>query len=115
MLASARRLARMIRCDFAVDELPRWQALAHQFKCQQMRMLASACQQVEGGGHNGVWVGAGIGRFLVRQLAGQTGRRYLDFNALCHYSSLTVTPADCAPAVALAYLVNDAQVSNPMV
>ena len=60
-----------------------------------------------------VFIGAGIGRFLVKELAENLGYRYLDFADLFERESNLLqqelettgySVADCAPAVAVAYL-----------
>ena len=112
ILASARRLSRMIGSDFTIAELPRWQAFAGNIRAQQLQKIKQACEyRFE---KSGVaidltlpWVGAGIGRFLVKDMAKQMGVPYCDFSDLCPQSHLplALTPADCAPAVAVAYLL----------
>ncbi|MDO9107301.1 MAG: hydantoinase/oxoprolinase family protein [Methylovulum sp.] len=108
MIASARRLSRMIGCDFYPDELPRWQQLAGNIRARQLQLIMSACLQVAAGAalsKHTVWVGAGVGRFLVRQLAQQLDCRYVDFSELCpsYPIHMDMLPADCAPAVSVAY------------
>ena len=51
-------------------------------------------------------VGAGVGRFLVRELAGRLQRPYLDFSALFLMSTRQndFRIADCGPAAAVACL-----------
>ncbi len=105
--ASARRLARMIGCDFYPGQLPRWQAFAHNLRGQQVQKIRLACEQLSvnsGLSANAPIIGAGIGRFLAQQLAGQWARPYLDFSRLCQSSATTPNAADCAPAVAVGYL-----------
>ncbi|MDD2724550.1 MAG: hydantoinase/oxoprolinase family protein [Methylovulum sp.] len=106
--ASARRLARMIGCDFYPQELTRWQAFADNLKSQQVQKIRSACDHLErqkGGAETKPIIGAGIGRFLAQQLALEKSMPYLDFSGLCRNSAMTLlNPADCAPAVAVAYL-----------
>lgn len=105
--ASARRLARMIGCDFYPDQLPRWQVFAENLKSQQMHKIRLACEQVTKYGNmseNSPIIGAGIGRFLAKELAQQWHRPYLDFSELCQTVATDLNPADCAPAVAVGYL-----------
>jgi probable H4MPT-linked C1 transfer pathway protein len=107
--ASARRLARMIGCDFDPAELVRWQKLAHNLREKQLSRIRQSCERQlarSALSDSGPFVGAGIGRFLVRQLAESMGKPYLDFAAL--FPSLLnengMSAADCAPAAAVAYL-----------
>jgi probable H4MPT-linked C1 transfer pathway protein len=111
VLASSRRLSRMIGCDFDSEELARWQAFANHLRAQQMANILRACQvqlslQPEFP-IDAPLIGAGIGRFLVRELAGLLGRDYVDFSACCPEISATseLSTADCAPAVAVACLL----------
>jgi probable H4MPT-linked C1 transfer pathway protein len=109
VFASAKRLARMVGCDFVPSELYRWQAFANAVRAQQLQKIKQAClAQLD---HSQLsssipWVGAGIGRFLVKQLASDLGYAYLDFSDLCPQllQPSKMTAADCAPAVAVAQL-----------
>jgi probable H4MPT-linked C1 transfer pathway protein len=114
VIASARRLSRMIGCDFMIDELPRWQQFAGNIRSQQLQKIQRGCE-AQLSRHrlskNSPIIGAGIGRFLVRQLALDLGYFYLDFADLFPeaqaYSGMTT--ADCAPAVAIACLAREYQ------
>ncbi len=110
--ASARRLSRMIGCDFSPIELPRWQRFAENIRAQQLQKIQRACQRQLSRhplADNSPLVGAGIGRFLVRQIATLSARPYLDFCDLFSESSkqTAIKPADCAPAVAIACLAKE--------
>ena len=106
--ASARRLARMIGCDFYEHEFARWQAFAKQLRQQQLEKIVSACQQRLNVAKNPpvAVIGAGVGQFLARDVAKLLDCDYLDFAALCPelIGQSELSPADCAPAVALACL-----------
>ena len=111
LAASARRLSRMIGSDFTMSDLPRWQAFAHNIRTQQLQKIKQACEhQLKNREVNrqppATLVGAGIGRFLVKDIAQQLAVPYRDFSELCPQvdAQLELTPADCAPAVAVAYL-----------
>jgi probable H4MPT-linked C1 transfer pathway protein len=111
VLASAKRLSRMIGCDFFADDLPCWQDFAHNIRAQQVQKILRACQyrlslQCDFP-VNAPLIGAGIGRFLVRELAGLLGRDYVDFSTCCPDVSIAseLSTADCAPAVAVACLL----------
>jgi probable H4MPT-linked C1 transfer pathway protein len=105
---SARRLARMIGLDFESVDMPAWRQLARYFTECQLSRLGSAAQRLLSRGLVGdqaPLVGAGVGRFLVADLAQRLGRPYVDF-ASFFVSQFSARPdaADCAPAAALATL-----------
>jgi probable H4MPT-linked C1 transfer pathway protein len=107
--ASARRLSRMIGSDFYPEELPRWQQFAENIRAQQLQKIQRACEyriQNVTTPQNNPMIGAGVGRFLVKQLAQLSGCPYLDFSDLFPASAnqAGLTAADCAPAVAVACL-----------
>ncbi len=107
IIASARRLSRMIGCDFYPDELPRWQKFAENIRAQQLYKIQSGCEHHISNSNisnSSPIIGAGIGRFLVKQLALNLGRPYLDFSELFPIASTHtgITIADCAPAMAVA-------------
>jgi (4-(4-[2-(gamma-L-glutamylamino)ethyl]phenoxymethyl)furan-2-yl)methanamine synthase len=108
--ASAKRLARMIGCDYRDNELPRWQEFANNLRHQQLARIQSACERqlarISVPDNCPPLIGAGVGRFLVKQIALTLSRPYLDLSDL--FSEVGVQPghavADCAPAVAVACL-----------
>lgn len=107
--ASALRLSRLTGYEFDDGDLPLWRAFAHQLKNQQMEQVRQACErQIERLPSEDVFtvVGAGVGRFLVRDIAAAWNARYIDFNDLCPARLVddAIQPADCAPAVAVAFL-----------
>ncbi len=109
VLASARRLSRMIGCDFYPDELPRWQQFAENIRAQQIQQIQRGCEARLSHyelPQNSPLIGAGVGRFLVKQIALNLGRPYLDFSDLLPVVAIgsDMTAADCAPAAAIAYL-----------
>lgn len=109
--ASARRLARMIGCDLQDFSLSHWQALAYAIRQQQLSRIQLASQKqlsrLEKGPKTQL-IGAGVGRFLIQEIALSLGLEYRDFDSLfkapVHKSQMQI--ADCAPAVAVAYLAN---------
>ena len=109
MFASARRLARMLGCDFYADELTHWQKIAKQLRQQQLEKIVQACQQrlILAETSNLPVIGAGVGQFLVKDVAQVLGCEYLDFATLCPnvLGKFDLSPADCAPAVAVACLL----------
>lgn len=109
VIASARRLSRMIGCDFSADDLPRWQRFAENIRDRQLQQIQHGCEKVLSGqslAGNSPLIGAGTGRFLVKQLAINLSRPYLDFSDLLPNATAQngMTAADCAPAVAAGYL-----------
>jgi len=108
--ASERRLARMVGCDARDFKSQQWQQLAYAFREKQLSRLQLACtRQLERAGSTQEvrLVGAGIGRFLVQDLAGRLDIAYQDFDAffISPSGDSEMQIADCAPAVAIAYLV----------
>jgi (4-(4-[2-(gamma-L-glutamylamino)ethyl]phenoxymethyl)furan-2-yl)methanamine synthase len=114
LIASARRLSRMVGSDFFVEELPRWQRFAENIKAQQLHKIQRSCEIVMSR-HEleppTTVVGAGTGRFLVKQLAKNLASPYLDFSDLVPdvTAETSLTAADCAPAVAVACLAKKAK------
>ncbi len=112
VLASAKRLSRITGNEFKPDDLIYYQHLAYQLKQQQKWQLQQAClrQLSRIGTHNEFYfVGAGIGRFLVKQIATDLGYAYRDFTdfVTAPMTASSMTVADCAPAVAVAYLTRE--------
>jgi (4-(4-[2-(gamma-L-glutamylamino)ethyl]phenoxymethyl)furan-2-yl)methanamine synthase len=116
MEASARRLSRMTGYDFQPDDMELWHEFAREIRRQQKELIKEAClEQVSRlSTHHDTklhLIGAGIGRFLARDIAVESDWTYLDFNDLIPgYKSLTsIDAADCAPAVAVACLLNSVE------
>jgi len=110
--ASARRLSRMTGSDFFPEELPRWQQFAENIRAQQLQKIQQGCEyriQNVTTLKNKPMIGAGVGRFLIKQLAQLSGYPYLDFSDLFpEFANQTgLTAADCAPAVAVACLARE--------
>jgi len=106
---SARRLARMIGRDLESAPLSAWRQCAHHLAELQLLRIRQACYRVlsraEEAGRAPL-VGAGAGRFLVRKLAVQLGRRYRNFDSLVDTApDVASRVSSCAPAVAVAVLV----------
>jgi probable H4MPT-linked C1 transfer pathway protein len=112
--ASAKRLARMIGCDLQDFTLQEWQELAYAIREQQLARIQVACQKQLQRVPDNIQmplIGAGIGRFLVQEIAQSLGLEYIDFEDLfatpCESTEMNI--ADCAPAVAVAYLAMEAK------
>lgn len=106
--ASARRLARMIGCDFHAHELPLWVGFARNLRARQLQNIQRALERQlsRNGISDNMLIGAGIGRFLVARLARQLDHPYVDFADLfpAAFENSPLTCADCAPAAAVAAL-----------
>jgi probable H4MPT-linked C1 transfer pathway protein len=113
VLASAKRLSRMIGCDFYPEDLARWRRFADNLRAQQVEKIRHACQHrlrlslQNGFPQDAPLISAGVGRFLVRELAQSLGRSTVDFSTLCpeNLDNSGLSAADCAPAVAVACLL----------
>ena len=106
---SARRLARMLGCDFDAADLLQWQQFAASLREKQLDKICSACESQLSRGllfGQAVVVGAGTGRFLVREVAKRLDFAYVDFADLfvCQTNSSDLNVADCAPAASVACL-----------
>lgn len=107
--ASAIRLSRMTGYEFNAEDWQLWRAFAHTLKQQQLANIKQACiQQLQRSmqPEQTCIVGAGVGRFLAKQLAVELNLPYVDFSELIRQTASlsTLDAADCAPAVAVAYL-----------
>jgi len=107
--ASAKRLSRMIGCDFYPDELPRWRQFAENIRSRQIQQIQQSCEARLSKHRllpDNPLIGAGVGRFLVKRIALNLGRPYLDFSDLFPVAGIEsdMTAADCAPAASIAYL-----------
>jgi probable H4MPT-linked C1 transfer pathway protein len=107
--ASATRLARMIGVDTADLTGSAARELAHALAAAQMSRLEQACRRVLSGAvldAAAPLVGAGVGRFLVVELARRLGRPYVDFAAIVPaHGGAASWAAHCAPAVAVGGLL----------
>ncbi len=103
---SARRLARMVGRDLEEAEMTAWVAVAQFFAQAQLQDIRAAVEHVLARSPNdGPLVGAGAGRFVVRELARQMARDYVDFADLVEGDAIQQDwAAVCAPAYAVARL-----------
>lgn len=109
LLASAKRLSRMTGYEYSEGDQEIWVQFAENIKDQQKDKIKQACRKhlernlISKGDY---FIGAGVGRFLVKQLADELGYPYVDFSDLIQPSSQNIGAdlADCAPAVAVAKL-----------
>ncbi len=108
--ASAKRLSRMTGYEYSDYDLSLWQQFAQNIKSQQKHKIKTACERQLSRNlisDKDVFVGAGVGRFLVEQIADDLAYPYIDFTDLleneCPDSQMSI--ADCAPAAAVALLM----------
>ena len=108
--ASAKRLSRMTGYEYTDIELFLWKQFAKEIKAQQKSKIKQACERHLSRctlSNQDYFIGAGVGRFLVKQIAEELGYPYLDFTDCLksknQHSELSI--ADCAPAAAVAMLV----------
>ena len=108
---SARRLARMLGREREDASPAAWRRLARHLADCQIQDLASAAETVLSRDlieDDAPLVGAGIGRFVLRDLAARLGRPYLDFADLMRGPvEAREWAACCAPAAAVALLALD--------
>ncbi len=109
VIASAKRLSRMTGYDFLASDLALWVQFAQDIKAQQKNKIKLACKKHLARNlltQKDYFIGAGVGRFLVKQLADELGYPYIDFSTLIQQTSdnTGIDTADCAPAVAVAML-----------
>ncbi|AMK78619.1 MULTISPECIES: hydantoinase/oxoprolinase family protein [Methylomonas] len=107
--ASARRLSRLTGYEFSESDHALWLAFAEQLKAKQIQKISLACaRQLQRAETRSAikLVGAGVGRFLARDIARDLGVDYLDFKDLLPSVNniQAIDAADCAPAAAVAYL-----------
>lgn len=104
---SEKRLARMLGTDAVTTEHHDWHKVARYFYEIQLQQIMSAVMRVTSRAHTNIKrvVGAGVGRFLIREVAGRLGLEYTEFGMLFEKNSaLNHLCNVCAPAVAVARL-----------
>lgn len=109
---SMRRLARMIGCNIQDFPESHWRELANTIRHQQLLRIQRACEKHLSRREQTMeipLIGAGIGRFLLQDIAKTLAIEYIDFNDLfkAPREETVMQIADCAPAVAVAYLVRE--------
>ncbi|MBT8445612.1 MAG: S-layer protein, partial [Gammaproteobacteria bacterium] len=106
---SARRLARQVGVDFEPALLPAVRLLANHIADRQRERLAAAVDRICSRAPDslpGTLVGAGVGRFMVSQLAQRRAMRYRDFGELPGMNGRSAAVA--APACVMAVLASRA-------
>ncbi|MDH3638314.1 MAG: hypothetical protein OES09_07585 [Gammaproteobacteria bacterium] len=108
--ASAVRLARMLGMDAEGVAFDVWIDVARYLRECQLGALLEVCRRMlDDLVHDPAApiVGAGVGRFLVRELAAELGRPYVDFGRFFRSAGeYRFSVADCAPAAAVACLLD---------
>jgi len=107
--ASAVRLARMIGCEKGEFSMSEWKDLAFALRKQQISRIQQAIQSQLFRVDNSdkvILVGAGIGRFLVQEIAQNLQLPYIEFDSFFKTKEINseMQVSDCAPAVAVACL-----------
>lgn len=102
----SRRIARLLGTDSTQAPLQQWQQLAQWFAEQQSHQISEALLHVFSAHPNlslkAPIIGAGVGRFIIKQCAQRLNRPYLDFHDVI--SSSKPVASDHAPAIAVALL-----------
>jgi probable H4MPT-linked C1 transfer pathway protein len=105
---SAARLARMVGCDFGDAPMAEWRLLADAFAHGQLEQLVQAAGRVLARAEidpDAPLVGAGAGRFVLRDLGAALKRPYRDFAELVEGGAdVREAAAISAPAAAVALL-----------
>ncbi len=109
--ASAKRLSRMTGYEFEQKDLFLWKQFAQEVKSQQKDKIKRACERQLSRciiSNKDCFIGAGVGRFLVKKIAEELEYPYLDFTDLLktnNQQQFDLSIADCAPAASVAMLV----------
>ncbi len=109
--ASTRRLARMIGLDQRSASTADWSSLAMFLRGQQLFTITQAARRRLSAMSETCMpvIGAGVGRFLARDVAVLIGLEYLDFNQVIINDNIQAVDSQCiadyAPAVAVARLM----------
>lgn len=109
--ASAKRLSRMTGYEFSENDLNLWKQFAQTIKSQQKHKIQKSIERQLSRNlvsNADSFIGAGVGRFLVKQLADEIGYPYLDFTDLFEHrlEKSEMDIADCAPAASVALLAS---------
>lgn len=107
---SARRLARMIGCDVETAPIAAWRGIArHLADAHRLQIAVKARRMLRAHDFDrrAPLIGAGVGRFLVRALAQELARDYVDFGDIVDAADgAREWAARCAPAAAVALLAS---------
>ncbi|NBV74637.1 MAG: H4MPT-linked C1 transfer pathway protein [Methylococcaceae bacterium] len=108
--ASALRLSRLTGYEFLEQDWTLWQAFAEYIKAQQIELIEKACVRQWQRIHkpeSRTLIAAGVGRFLLKNIAQRLQLNYVDFaDLITSTADNAVDAGDCAPAVAVAILAS---------
>ena len=121
IFASARRIARMVGHDIEDAEMITWHALAQAFKEKQYERLTKVAKAhidrilLGSHGEDVHVIGAGVGRFLVKQISENMQLPYFDVGELFN-SNISKTQQHqasvCLPAYAIACLIYQCEIAK---
>ena len=106
-LSSLIRLARMVGVDYHASDHDDWLAAAEYLSIKQKEQIVHKIKSIHSVHPNiRVIVAAGVGRFLIRQIAEDLDFQYMEFSDCVipedvHFNSRV---SDCAPAVSLVFI-----------
>ena len=105
-VSSMRRLARMLGLDYTAEDADEWTKIAKYIAEQQKQMIIKPITALlEDNKKIDKIVGAGVGGFLVRNIAADLALNYVDFSAAVLPSDILFQPnaSDCAPAISMLF------------
>ena len=105
-ISSLRRLARMVGGDYVAQDHAAWLAVSDDLRQRQKEKIINKISEILSF-HPAVrtLVAAGVGRFLIHQIAAELKLDYLDFSECILPDGINTNDraSDCAPAVALVF------------
>lgn len=109
VIESSRRLARMIGCDYEDAKLVEWKSFANELKEKQIERIKKHIESLvvrHKLSEHDFMVSAGVGKFLVKELAARMGFQHIEFDRFIETAEdeFGMAGSDCAPAVAVALL-----------
>ena len=104
--SSMRRLARMIGEDYRDNDSEEWHSVAEYLALKQKELIKESIQKkLKEFVDKPIIIGAGVGRFLVEQLADEMVLPYSEFTKKILPDEISYEPhsSDCTPAIALLF------------
>ena len=105
-ISSLRRLARMVGEDYRASDINEWQSVAEYLAARQKQLVKKSVRHsLQAHTQKPVIIGAGVGRFLIRQIAAEMALPYAKFTQIILPENITpeAHASDCAPAIALLF------------
>ena len=105
-ISSLRRLARMVGEDYQHSDINEWQAVAEYLAARQKQRIKKSIQHcLPAYAEKPAIIGAGVGRFLIRQIAAEMALAYAGFADIIMPENIAFEPhaSDCAAAIALLF------------